>query len=68
MLIGRPYVYALGIAGRAGVREFLLNLAADFDLTMGLAGCRSVAEIGPDALVEAPGLPSTTPVSSPRNP
>src|SRR5437764_9256471 len=51
VLIGRPYVYALGIAGRAGVRELLLNLQADFDLTMGLAGCRSVAGIGPAALV-----------------
>jgi lactate 2-monooxygenase len=57
VLIGRPYVYALGLAGRAGVRDFLLNLAADFDLTMGLAGCRSVAEIGRDALVPAPGAP-----------
>jgi lactate 2-monooxygenase len=57
VLIGRPYAYALGIAGRAGVRELLLNLAADFDLTMGLAGCRSVAEIGPDALVPTAGAP-----------
>jgi len=53
VLIGRPYVYALAIAGRAGVRDLLLNLAADFDLTMGLAGCRSLAEIGRDALVPA---------------
>jgi lactate 2-monooxygenase len=60
VLIGRPYVYALAIAGRAGVRDLLLNLAADFDLTMGLAGCRSVAEIGPDALAPAPG-PLDTP-------
>ncbi len=56
VLIGRPYVYALALAGRTGVRDYLLNLAADFDLTMGLAGRRSVAEIGPDALVHAPGL------------
>jgi lactate 2-monooxygenase len=64
VLIGRPYVYALGIAGREGVRDLLLNLAADFDLTMGLAGCRSVAEIGPDALMRAPGLEaSVQPVS-----
>ncbi|MBV9605413.1 MAG: lactate 2-monooxygenase [Solirubrobacterales bacterium] len=58
VLIGRPYVYALAIAGRTGVREYLLNLAADFDLTMGLAGCRSVAEIGPGAVEPAPGLDS----------
>jgi lactate 2-monooxygenase len=36
------------------VREVLQNFKADFDLTMGLAGCRSVSEIGPDALVRAP--------------
>src|SRR5947209_7248603 len=66
VLIGRPYVYALGIAGRAGVRELLLNLQADFDLTMGLAGCRSVAEIGPEALVAAPGLPDAPQLSAPR--
>ena len=45
VLIGRPYVYGLAIAGRAGVREVIENLAADFDLTMGLAGRRSVEEI-----------------------
>ena len=32
------------------------NFLADFDLTMGLAGCRSVAEIGPEALVPAPDV------------
>ncbi len=43
--IGRPYVYALAIAGEVGVREAIRNLLADFDLTMALAGCRSLAEI-----------------------
>ena len=38
--IGRPYGYGLAIAGEAGVREVLQNFKADFDLTMGLAGCR----------------------------
>jgi isopentenyl diphosphate isomerase/L-lactate dehydrogenase-like FMN-dependent dehydrogenase len=52
--LGRPYVYGLAIAGQAGVREVLDNFMADFDLTMGLAGCRSVAEIGPEALDVAP--------------
>jgi lactate 2-monooxygenase len=50
VLLGRPYVYGLGIAGEAGVREVIENFMADFDLTMGLAGCRSVAEIGREAL------------------
>jgi lactate 2-monooxygenase len=55
VMIGRPYVYALAIGGEAGVRELLANFNADFDLTMGLAGCRSVAEIGPETVV--PGAP-----------
>ncbi len=50
VLVGRPYVYGLAIAGERGVREVLQNYMADFDLTMGLAGCRSTAEIGPDCL------------------
>lgn len=43
--IGRPYCYALAIAGQAGVEELLENWLADFELTMGLAGCKSVEEI-----------------------
>ncbi|MEA2398133.1 MAG: lactate 2-monooxygenase [Thermoleophilaceae bacterium] len=50
VLVGRPYVYGLAIAGEAGVLEVLRNLIADFDLTMGLAGCRSVDEISAEAL------------------
>ena len=44
VLIGRPYVYGLALAGEEGVREVIRNIRAEFDLTMGLAGCRSVAE------------------------
>ena len=50
VLLGRPYVYGLALAGEAGVREVVTNFMADFDLTMGLAGCSSVSEIGPEAL------------------
>ena len=50
VLVGRPYVYGLALAGEEGVREVVRNFAADFDLTMGLAGCASVAEIGRDSL------------------
>jgi isopentenyl diphosphate isomerase/L-lactate dehydrogenase-like FMN-dependent dehydrogenase len=53
VLVGRPYCFGLGIAGEAGVREVLQNFIADFDITLGLAGCRSVAEIGADSLVHA---------------
>lgn len=48
--VGRPYVYALAIAGAEGVREVLENLLAEFDLTLGLAGYKSVGEITRDSL------------------
>jgi lactate 2-monooxygenase len=56
VLLGRPYVYGLAIAGHNGVRQVIQNYNADFELTMGLAGYRTIAEIGPEALVPAPGL------------
>jgi lactate 2-monooxygenase len=43
--IGRPYVYGLAIDGQAGVSEVLRNFIADFELTMGLAGCKNISEI-----------------------
>jgi lactate 2-monooxygenase len=49
--VGRPYVYGLALAGEAGVRAVLRNMIADFDLTMGAAGCASIAEINRDMLV-----------------
>lgn len=48
--IGRPYAYGLAVAGQQGVREVVRNHIAEFDLTMGLAGHRSVAEVGPESL------------------
>jgi lactate 2-monooxygenase len=50
VLIGRPYAYGLGIVGERGVREVIRNFRADFDLTIGLAGCRSVSEVTPAML------------------
>ena len=54
VLIGRPYVYGLALAGEEGVREVIRNFLAEFDLTMGLAGCRSVGEVTPAMLRRAP--------------
>lgn len=48
--IGRPYVYGLTLAGEEGVYEVLRNFMADFELTMGLAGCKNIAEITRDTL------------------
>jgi isopentenyl diphosphate isomerase/L-lactate dehydrogenase-like FMN-dependent dehydrogenase len=40
----------LALAGSAGVVEVMRNLLAEFDLTMGLTGCATVAEITADLL------------------
>lgn len=48
--IGRPYAYGLAIAGQAGVEAVLQNFMADFELTMGLAGCKNVSEITKEML------------------
>ena len=48
--VGRPYVYGLALAGAEGVREVIQNLLAEFELTMGLAGCKSVQEITRDSI------------------
>jgi lactate 2-monooxygenase len=50
VLIGRPYVYALALAGEQGVREVLRNFRADFDLTLGLSGRVSASQLGPECL------------------
>lgn len=50
VLLGRPYVYGLALAGEQGVAEVIGNLLADIDLTMGLAGCTSWSEVTKDRL------------------
>ena len=52
VLLGRPYAFALAVAGEAGIRETIRNLVAEFDLTLGLAGCESIADLGPERLAE----------------
>lgn len=51
VLIGRPYCYGLAVGGQKGVQSVIRNYKADLDLTMGLAGCRSVDEIERERLV-----------------
>jgi lactate 2-monooxygenase len=54
VLLGRPYVYGLGLGGEAGVRHVLRALRNDFELTMRMAGFAGLAELGPDALQRQP--------------
>jgi lactate 2-monooxygenase len=45
VLLGRPYVYGLAVGGGAGVEAVIRQLAAELDLTLALAGGRSVREL-----------------------
>jgi lactate 2-monooxygenase len=53
VLLGRPYVYGLALAGECGVRDVILNVLAELDLTMGLAGCRGLREVTREMLTSA---------------
>jgi isopentenyl diphosphate isomerase/L-lactate dehydrogenase-like FMN-dependent dehydrogenase len=53
VLLGRIYVWAMAVAGEQGVRDLLQNFVAEFDLTLGLSGYRSCAELTPAALTRA---------------
>lgn len=49
--IGRPYGYGAALGGTAGIEFVLSCLLAEADLTMGLNGYASIAELGRDVLV-----------------
>jgi lactate 2-monooxygenase len=54
VLLGRPWVWGLAIAGEEGVRHVLRCLLADLDLTMALSGLRTLDELTRDVLSPAP--------------
>ncbi|GHA00329.1 alpha-hydroxy-acid oxidizing enzyme [Arenicella chitinivorans] len=50
VLIGRPQIYALAIAGALGVAHMLKLLRNEFELTMALTGCAGIEDITPSSL------------------
>ncbi|MER5556317.1 lactate 2-monooxygenase [Streptomyces sp. NPDC002793] len=55
MLLGRPYVYGLALDGGPGVEHVIRTLLAEFELTLALSGFTRPGELGPHAVVRAPG-------------
>lgn len=51
VLLGRPYVWGLGIGGEDGVRQVVRSFLADLDLTFALSGHTRPAEVTADVLV-----------------
>ena len=56
VLLGRPHVYGLAIAGQRGVEEVITNVIAELDLTMALTGVRDIASITSAVVRESPTL------------
>lgn len=53
VLVARPYCYGLALEGQPGIETVMLNLLADLDLSLGLMGCRSLAELNPECLTRS---------------
>ncbi len=50
VLVGRPQVYALAVAGALGVAHMLRLLREELEVTMALSGCPTLSHITTDAL------------------
>jgi lactate 2-monooxygenase len=57
VLLGRPYIWGLAVAGEQGVRDVVLNFLSDLDITLGLCGCVSLRELNPAMLVRSEPTP-----------
>jgi isopentenyl diphosphate isomerase/L-lactate dehydrogenase-like FMN-dependent dehydrogenase len=53
VLLGRLYTWGLALAGEQGVRDVVLNLLADFDLTLALSGYTSCRVLDASALSDS---------------
>jgi 4-hydroxymandelate oxidase len=55
VMIGRPYIHALAVAGPAGVAHALHMLRIEFEMAMVLTGRARLADIGRDVIWTPPG-------------
>jgi L-lactate dehydrogenase (cytochrome) len=53
VFVGRPFLYAAAIGGKAGVRHAISFLSLEIDRDMALLGCTGLDQIGPALLVPA---------------
>lgn len=54
VLLGRPAMWGLAVAGEDGVRTVLRSFLAELDLTLALSGHTSLETVGPETLARAP--------------
>ena len=53
VLVGRPYAYALAVAGQKGVKEFVEDFVAEVELQLALCGKARVRDLSRSAIVRA---------------
>ena len=54
VLLGRPFIWGLALGGEEGVRQVVRGMLAELDLTLALAGHRSLETVTPEILEPAP--------------
>jgi 4-hydroxymandelate oxidase len=54
VMVGRPVLWGLAVGGEDGVRRVLRLLAQELDVSMAIAGCRTIDEITPALVRPAP--------------
>lgn len=52
VLVGRPYAYALAVAGQTGVEEMLNHLIAETELQLAISGRTSIQEIDQSLIMQ----------------
>jgi isopentenyl diphosphate isomerase/L-lactate dehydrogenase-like FMN-dependent dehydrogenase len=53
VLVARPWVWGLALAGQAGVTQVLRGLLADIEMTMAMCGATTIADLNADLLTPA---------------
>ena len=59
-MIGRAYIYGLGAGGQAGVAKAIDIIRNELDVTMGLCGVNTIAEIDDHVLAVLTAQPQAT--------
>jgi lactate 2-monooxygenase len=57
VLVGRPYAYALAVAGERGVKAVIENLIAETELQLAISGCKSLQDIDGSLLLNINSIP-----------
>lgn len=59
VMVGRPLLWGLAVAGQQGVHDVLSSLRSELTLTMALCGCAGIKDIGRDLVIGPEGLTSS---------